>query len=114
MPGLRVLAGTSLDALVPITEFVNTNKTFKFPTSDRFEGEVICNIKGFEDGKESTRQRSSIMQNYSAQKKSTKTHTTVVKPGSALSTGVHGMTGAYEVKCPGSAFMLLGIEDISM
>ncbi|THU97791.1 DUF1769-domain-containing protein [Dendrothele bispora CBS 962.96] len=53
MPGLRVLAGTSLDALVPITEFVNTNKTFKFPTSDRFEGEVICNIKGFEDGKES-------------------------------------------------------------
>jgi len=53
MPGLRVLAGTSLDALVPITEFVNTNKSFKFPTSDRFEGEVVCNIQGFEDGKES-------------------------------------------------------------
>ncbi|KAK7447412.1 hypothetical protein VKT23_014121 [Stygiomarasmius scandens] len=53
MPGLRVLAGTSLDALVPITEFVNTSKSFKFPTSDRFEGEVVCNIQGFEDGKES-------------------------------------------------------------
>lgn len=53
MPGLRVLAGTSLDELVPITEYVNTNRAFKLPSSDRFEGEVVCNIKGFEDEKES-------------------------------------------------------------
>ncbi|KAF5333866.1 hypothetical protein D9758_017104 [Tetrapyrgos nigripes] len=53
MPNLRVLAGTSLDALVPITDYVNTNKPFKLPASDRFEGEVVCNIKGFADGTES-------------------------------------------------------------
>lgn len=49
MPHLRVLAGTSLDDLVPITHVVNKQKPFRI-TSDRFDGEIVANIKGFNDG----------------------------------------------------------------
>ncbi|KAK0458092.1 uncharacterized protein EV420DRAFT_1620875 [Desarmillaria tabescens] len=46
MPGLRVLAGPSLEALEPISPLVNTNQTFKI-SSDIFDGEILVNIKGF-------------------------------------------------------------------
>lgn len=44
-PHLRVLAGTSLDSLVPLTT-VNTNQPFAVK-SELFEGEIVANIKGF-------------------------------------------------------------------
>jgi len=46
MPRLRVLAGTSLDSLVPITDAVNTNKPVPL-CSHLFDGQVVANIKGF-------------------------------------------------------------------
>jgi len=48
---LRILAGTSLENLVPITELVNTPRTFEL-SSDVFKGEVVVCIKGMteEDG----------------------------------------------------------------
>ncbi|KAK0203448.1 hypothetical protein DFS33DRAFT_802370 [Desarmillaria ectypa] len=46
MPGLRVLAGPSLQALEPISPLVNTNQPFKI-SSDIFDGEILVNIKGF-------------------------------------------------------------------
>lgn len=46
MPRLRVLAGTSLDCLVPITDSVNTNEPVRL-SSHLFDGQVVVNIKGF-------------------------------------------------------------------
>lgn len=46
MPRLRVLAGTSWDSLVPITDAVNTNKPVPL-CSHLFDGQVVANIKGF-------------------------------------------------------------------
>ncbi|KAJ7597332.1 hypothetical protein C8J56DRAFT_773657 [Mycena floridula] len=46
MPHLRVLAGTSLETLTPITHVVNTNKPFRI-SSELFEGQIIAHIKGF-------------------------------------------------------------------
>ncbi|KAG7441086.1 DUF1769-domain-containing protein [Guyanagaster necrorhizus] len=46
MPGLRVLAGPSLEALEPISHLVNTNQPFRI-SSDIFDGEILVNIKGF-------------------------------------------------------------------
>ncbi|KAL4079548.1 hypothetical protein J3A83DRAFT_4210548 [Scleroderma citrinum] len=46
MPRLHVLAGPSLDALEPITHFVNTSRAYPIH-SDRFEGKVAIYIKGF-------------------------------------------------------------------
>ncbi|RDB30093.1 hypothetical protein Hypma_014003 [Hypsizygus marmoreus] len=45
-PRLRVLAGTSLSTLVPITDLVNTTNPHKL-SSELFDGEVVVNIKGF-------------------------------------------------------------------
>ncbi|KAK2461311.1 hypothetical protein APHAL10511_006838 [Amanita phalloides] len=47
-PRLRILAGPSPDALVPITHFVNTSSTHKV-SSDLFEGEIEVHIKDFVD-----------------------------------------------------------------
>ncbi len=46
MPRLRVVAGPSLDALVPIS--VNTNVPHVV-TSDAFEGRILAYIKDFTD-----------------------------------------------------------------
>ncbi|KAH7912198.1 hypothetical protein BJ138DRAFT_1061636 [Hygrophoropsis aurantiaca] len=48
MPRLRVLAGPSQDCLVPITDAVNSGTAHKI-SSDRFEGSIVVNIKGFTD-----------------------------------------------------------------
>jgi hypothetical protein len=48
MPRLRVLAGPTLTSLVPISHIVNTDKPHTI-SSDRFEGQVVINIKGFTD-----------------------------------------------------------------
>ncbi|KAH7925091.1 DUF1769-domain-containing protein [Leucogyrophana mollusca] len=48
MPRLRVLAGPSQDSLVPITEVVNSGTAHAIST-DRFEGSIAVNIKGFTD-----------------------------------------------------------------
>ena len=50
-PRLRALAGTSLANLVPITELVNTPRTFEL-SSDVFKGKIVAHIKGMtgEDG----------------------------------------------------------------
>ncbi|KAJ8481793.1 hypothetical protein ONZ45_g15185 [Pleurotus djamor] len=48
MPRLRVLAGTSLSSLTPITSIVNTNGKHVLE-SDAFEGEIVVNIKGLVD-----------------------------------------------------------------
>jgi len=47
-PRLQILAGTSLDALQPITPLVNTDKPYSL-VSDAFEGEMVINIKGLVD-----------------------------------------------------------------
>jgi len=47
-PRLRVLAGTSLDTMVPMTSLVNTKKAHRY-SSELFEGEIVANIKGFTD-----------------------------------------------------------------
>lgn len=44
-PRLRVLAGTSINNLVPITELVNTSRPFEL-SSDAFNGNVVVYIKG--------------------------------------------------------------------
>ena len=44
-PRLRILAGTSLDTLQPITPLVNTDQPCGL-VSDAFEGEMVVNIKG--------------------------------------------------------------------
>jgi hypothetical protein len=44
-PRLRVLAGTSLTNLVPITEQVNTPNAFEL-SSDAFKGRIVACIKG--------------------------------------------------------------------
>ena len=44
-PRLRILAGTSLDNLQPITPLVNANQPYGL-VSDAFEGEMVVNIKG--------------------------------------------------------------------
>ncbi|KAK0474156.1 hypothetical protein IW261DRAFT_1341775 [Armillaria novae-zelandiae] len=46
MPGLRVLAGPSLEALEPISPMVNTNQPLRI-SSDIFDGKILVNIKGF-------------------------------------------------------------------
>lgn len=46
MPGLRVLAGPSVESLEPISALVNQNKPFEIK-SDAFEGTIVVNIKGF-------------------------------------------------------------------
>ncbi|KAG6335512.1 hypothetical protein ID866_3584 [Astraeus odoratus] len=48
MPRLRVLAGSSLDTLEPITHLVNTGRHYSVH-SDRFDGKVAVYIKGFTD-----------------------------------------------------------------
>ena len=48
MPRLRVLAGTSLDALEPIS--VNTGKAHSV-SSPLFEGKIVAYIKDFPDEK---------------------------------------------------------------
>lgn len=48
MPRLRVLAGTSLDALEPITDIVNTGQSRSIH-SDHFEGKVAMYIHRFLD-----------------------------------------------------------------
>ena len=45
-PRLRVLAGTSPDAMVPITHIVNTGTAHRV-SSSLFEGEIAAYIKGF-------------------------------------------------------------------
>jgi hypothetical protein len=47
-PRLRVLAGSSLETLVPITSLVNTSKPHTI-SSDLFEGQIVAHIKGFTD-----------------------------------------------------------------
>ncbi|KAF8914752.1 hypothetical protein CPB85DRAFT_1411999 [Mucidula mucida] len=47
MPGLRVLAGPSVESLEPISAYVNKNRPFQI-RSDAFEGSIVVNIKGFE------------------------------------------------------------------
>lgn len=46
MPRLRVVAGPSLDALVPIS--VNSNESHPI-TSDAFDGRILVHIKDFTD-----------------------------------------------------------------
>jgi len=46
MPLLRVLAGPSLDTLVPITDLVNSNASHAV-SSELFEGKVAVYVKGF-------------------------------------------------------------------
>lgn len=48
MPRLRVLAGPTPTSLVPISNIVNTDTPHSIST-DRFEGQVVVNIKGFTD-----------------------------------------------------------------
>jgi len=48
MPRLHVLAGPSVDALEPITHFVNTGHAHRIH-SDMFEGKVAVYVKGFTD-----------------------------------------------------------------
>ncbi|KAJ3511995.1 hypothetical protein NLJ89_g3777 [Agrocybe chaxingu] len=47
-PRLRVLAGTSTSAMVPMTSLVNTSTPFKL-SSDVFEGQIVAHIKGLTD-----------------------------------------------------------------
>lgn len=47
-PRLRILAGSSPDSLVPITDIVNTTSSYKL-SSDLFEGEIAVHIKDFTD-----------------------------------------------------------------
>lgn len=47
-PRLRVLAGDSLDNLVPISDIVNTEKAHAI-SSDAFQGKIVVNIKDFAD-----------------------------------------------------------------
>ncbi|KAF5357095.1 hypothetical protein D9756_006564 [Leucocoprinus leucothites] len=54
-PKLRVLAGTSLENMVPITSIVNTNQPHKL-SSDLFEGEVVAHIQNFVHGDGSVRE----------------------------------------------------------
>ncbi|KDR80292.1 hypothetical protein GALMADRAFT_33591, partial [Galerina marginata CBS 339.88] len=49
-PRLRVLAGTSPDTMVPITNLVNTSRSHHLESS-LFEGEVVAHIKGLTDEK---------------------------------------------------------------
>ncbi|KAF9064819.1 hypothetical protein BDP27DRAFT_1450584 [Rhodocollybia butyracea] len=51
MPHLRVLAGPDPNHLVPITHLVNTNSPCKV-SSELFEGQIIANIKGFNEDTE--------------------------------------------------------------
>lgn len=46
MPRLRVVAGSSLDTLVPIS--VNSNESHPI-TSDAFDGRILVHIKDFTD-----------------------------------------------------------------
>ncbi|KAI6044038.1 hypothetical protein EDC04DRAFT_505183 [Pisolithus marmoratus] len=50
MPGLRVRAGTCVEGLQDITEFVNTGSACPL-RSDRFEGQVAIYIKGFRNSR---------------------------------------------------------------
>jgi Protein of unknown function (DUF1769) len=47
-PRLKVLVGTSIDTMVPITSLVNTNTAHRF-SSELFEGDIAVNIKGLTD-----------------------------------------------------------------
>jgi hypothetical protein len=48
VPRLRVLAGTSLETMVPITSLVNTGKPHKL-SSEIFEGAIVAHVKNFPD-----------------------------------------------------------------
>jgi hypothetical protein len=54
-PRLRVLAGTSLSSLVPITDLVNTPRPFEL-SSDLFKGQIVVHVKGLQEEDGSVRE----------------------------------------------------------